>query len=276
MTIDPLAIDTGWHWLAVLCYVGAAITNTYGLIFQKERVEALGNRLVTTGLVVHGAALVWRWQASGHGPYLARYEVLSSCAWVCLFLFLVCRRLYPALRQASLVVFPASFLLIAIGLFTNPEIKRLPPTFRSIWLVFHIGFYKIALATLLIALAYSLLAIVRKRAAYPWLNRLPGAMEVDLLTYRFAGFGFVFWAIAMLAGSIWAYQSWGRFWAWDPIETWSLITWLGLGIYLHLRRFFGWHGEGAAWLYLICFVLSLVSLFGVSLLTSSIHAAYFQ
>jgi ABC-type transport system involved in cytochrome c biogenesis permease subunit len=80
----------------------------------------------------------------------------------------------------------------------------------------------------------------------------------------------------MLAGSIWAYQSWGIFWNWDPVQTWSLVTWAVFGIYLHLRRFFAWSGERAAWLFVFCFALTLVSLFLTPLFESSIHAEYFK
>ena len=149
-------------------------------------------------------------------------------------------------------------------------------TFRSIWLVIHIGLYKISLATLIIALAFSLFYLMKRRSNAPWLLRLPDLPMIDVYAYRFAGFGFIFWTIGMLAGSIWAYQSWGRFWGWDPVETWSLITWIVFGIYLHLRRFFGWQGERAAWFYLGCLVLSLLALFYTSHLNTSIHMEYFR
>ena len=114
---------------------------------------------------------------------------------------------------------------------------------------------------------------LHRRAA--WLTRLPEQDRLDLYAYRFTGFGFVFWGIAMLAGSIWAYNSWGRYWGWDPVETWSLVTWLMLGIYLHLRRFFRWSGPRAAWLLVACFAMSLFALFVASHMGSSIHAEYF-
>jgi ABC-type transport system involved in cytochrome c biogenesis permease subunit len=80
----------------------------------------------------------------------------------------------------------------------------------------------------------------------------------------------------MLTGSIWANNAWGRYWGWDPVETWSLITWLLFGAYLHARRFYGWKGRKAAWLLVICFGLALMSLFGTSLITRSIHSVYFR
>ena len=273
---NDLAILTAMHWLAVLPYVVATGANTWGIIFQKTQAERAAYRLVSVGLIVHGAALLFWWYVVGHGPYLARYEILSSMAWATMLSFLLFCKPFPAIRPASMLVFPSVLLLLGLAIFFNPAVKELPPTFRGIWLVLHVVFYMISLATIIIALALSLGYIQKRRTDYAWVERLPDLASVDMLAYRFTGFGFVFWSIAMLTGAVWAYQSWGRFWGWDPIETWSLITWGGFAIYLHLRRFFGLKGEKAAALLILCFLLSVASLFFVPLLDSSIHADYFR
>ncbi len=270
------ALYTGLSWLAVFLYVLATIANVAGVLFRKDKPEVFSYRLAIGGLLPHSIAIAYWWRIVGHGPYMAPSEVLASDAWIVMVLFLLFTRLYPRVRPASIVVFPATFLMQALGLFYNPGIRSLPPTFRGIWLIFHIGFYKIALATIIIASAFSLFFILKKRSTAQWLQRLPEPAAIDIYAYRFAGFGFIFWAIAMLAGSIWAYQSWGRFWGWDPVETWSLVTWIVFGIYLHLRRFFGWQGERASWLYLGCLVLSLLALFYTSHLNTSIHMEYLR
>ncbi|RNC69392.1 MAG: cytochrome C biogenesis protein ResC [Desulfuromonadales bacterium] len=264
------------HWVAVVIYVIATIFNVAGIMFRKERAVSIGYAIVLIGLLVHGVGLLWWWRIVGHGPYIGRFEVLSSHAWAVLALFLLSTKYLPRIKPASILVFPVTFLMIAVGLFIEPQAKLLPPTLRSVWLVLHVIFYKISLFTLLVALAFSLFFILRKRTGISWLQRLPEQEIMDILAFRFAGFSFTFWGIAMVAGSIWAYQSWGRFWGWDPVETWSLMTWISFGIYLHLRRFFGWNGERAAYLYLICFVLSVISLLFTPLIGSSIHAEYFK
>ncbi|ANA41128.1 cytochrome c biogenesis protein [Geobacter anodireducens] len=264
------------HWVAVVVYVIATIFNVSGLMFRKERAVAVSEALVLGGLLVHGIGILWWWKIVGHGPYIGRFEVLSSHAWAVLALFMTSARFFPRIKAASILVFPVTFLMIAVGLFIEPQAKMLPPTLRSVWLVLHVIFYKISLFTLLVALAFSLFYLLRKRTGISWLQRLPELEILDILSFRFAGFSFTFWGIAMVAGSIWAYQSWGRFWGWDPVETWSLMTWIAFGIYLHLRRFFGWNGERAAYLYLICFVLSVISLLFTPLIGSSIHSEYFK
>jgi len=272
-----VAIYVALNWLAVFCYVAATIANVSGVVFRKEVVERRSYYPVWLGLLVQSVAIIYWWRIVGHGPYMAPSEVLSSDAWITMVVFLVFMRFFPRIRLASVIVFPVTFLLIALAIFYNPGIRSLPPTFGSIWLVLHISFYKISLGTLVIALAFSIFFLLKNdRVPSAWMQRLPDPDSIDLYAYRFTGFGFIFWAIGMLAGSIWAYKSWGRFWGWDPVETWSLITWLMFGVYLHLRRFFRVSGRFAAFLFIFCFILSLVSLFVTSHMGSSIHAEYFQ
>lgn len=273
---NDFAFITGLHWLTVLLYVAATVSNTCEIILQQKQLERLTHRLVSAGLVVHSLALLCWWYTVGHGPYLARYEILSSMAWGTMLTFLIFCRFFPAIRPTSLLVFPSVLLLIGLGIFFNPAVKALPPTYRGIWLVLHVLFYMISLATIIIAFALSLGYIQKRRTSLAWARKLPEPAVVDMLAHRFAGFGFVFWSIAMLTGSVWAYQSWGRFWGWDPIETWSLITWGGFALYLHLRHFFGLKGEKAATLLIICCLLSIVALFFVPLVESSIHSEYFR
>ncbi|MBT1074222.1 cytochrome c biogenesis protein [Geobacter grbiciae] len=273
---SSFALVTGLHWGGVLFYVVATIMVVYGAFFQNEKAQRCGDVTVFPGLLLHGIGLLVWWRIVGHGPYIDRFEVLSAYAWLLVATYLVFAWFYPRAKSASIVVYPASVIMIAAGLFFRPEIKRLPPTFRGIWLVFHILFYYIAFSALVIAFAFSLFYLLKRRNRLKRFTSLPELPVIDLYAYRFAGFGFTFWAIGMLAGSIWAYQSWNIFWNWDPVQTWSLITWVLFGIYLHLRRFFGWQGERAAWLFVLCFALVLLSLFYTPLIESSIHAEYFK
>ena len=271
------ALVTGIHWGAVVIYVVATIMVAVGQFFDKPRLVRRGFAVSVPGLVLHGAGLVIWWRMVGHGPYIDRFEVLSSNAWILLLAFLLFSIPYPRLKSIGIVVLPATFILVALGLFFSPEMKTLPPTFRSLWLVLHIIFYKIAFSAIIIAFAFSLFYLRVRRGRLKRLAKiLPDPAGIDIYAYRFAGFGFTFWAIGMLAGSIWAYQSWGTFWNWDPVQTWSLVTWAVFGLYLHLRRFFSWHGERASWLFVVCFILTIVSLFLTPLFESSIHAEYFK
>ncbi len=274
---ESFALVTGIHWGAVVLYVLAAILVAFGQFFDKPASARRGYQVAIPGLVLHGVGLAIWWKMVGHGPYIDRFEVLSSNAWILLLAFLLFAIPFPRIKSVGIVVLPATFILVALGLFFHPEMKTLPPTFRSVWLILHIIFYKIAFSSIIIAFTFSLFyLLIRRGKLKKLLPILPDLAGIDMYAYRFAGFGFTFWAIGMLAGSIWAFQSWGTFWSWDPVQTWSLVTWAVFGMYLHLRRFFSWNGERASWLFTVCFVLTIISLFLTPLFESSIHAEYFK
>ena len=264
------------HWGAVFFYALSAVLATYGQIFRRDRIIRLAHLLPWPGVAIHTAAIGLWWNVVGHGPYIERFEVLTSNAWILVVFFLIIARFVQQVRPAGLLVFPTVVFMVALAVFLKPETKDLPPTFRSFWLILHITIYKIAFAALVIALVFSIFYLLRSRGRLASVAALSDLSVIDLRAYRFAGFGFALWASGMLAGSIWAYQSWNVFWNWDPVQTWSLITWVMFGIYLHMRRFFGMKGERAAWLFVLCFILALVSLFLTPLFESSIHAEYFK
>lgn len=265
-----------FHWAAVVLYVLSTIFFAYAVFFQKEQKLDWGIRLAMLGLVPHSVALGLRWYVSGHGPYLSQHEGFSSIVWVVVIMFLIFAYRIPKLKWLGLIMMPSSFLMMAVAFYKKPGIERLPPTFHSIWLVLHITFTKFALGAILIALGTSIFYILKeKKGESGFYKRLPALDVLDTYSYKFAGFGFVFWTITVIAGAIWANESWGRYWGWDPIETWSLITWLLFGLYLHLRRFSGWRGSKAAYLMIICFLFSLLTLFVVPFVMTTIHSEFF-
>ena len=275
MTEILLSADPLLHLLGAVAYAVAFVLLILQVVLAK-RSEAAVVWSGAVGLVLHVAGIVARWAGVGHGPFVSKYENLSSYAVVtgALALYLLVRR--SSLRQVGLVLYPAAFLLLGLGLYSGPVIENLPPTFTGIWLVLHVCFYFLAFGTALTALGASVLLMAENRVTGAMADRLPDREELDRLSYRYAGLAFSFWGIGMLTGAIWAFNAWGRYWAWDPVETWSLVTWLVFGIYLHLRRFFGWEGRRAAWLMVLSFAFALMSLFGTTLLENSLHSVYFR
>jgi cytochrome c-type biogenesis protein CcsB len=104
------------------------------------------------------------------------------------------------------------------------------------------------------------------------LERVPRAEALDTLAHRTMMFGFPIWTFAIIAGAIWADSAWGRYWGWDPKETWSFITWVGYAGYLHARATAGWRGKKAAIVSLIAFACLLFNFFGINYLVSGLHS----
>jgi cytochrome c-type biogenesis protein CcsB len=265
------------HWLALFFYVAAAICFIQGVIFQKDKSLFWGTMIILSGLLPHALALLLRWAYVYHGPYMTKYEVLSSNAWILSALFVFFAYRFPETRFAGMFVAPFSFFLTALALFSSTIIRRVPPSFKSPWLIAHILFTKLAVASFVIAIAFMIFSVMKnKRSKMQFLTRLPDNEVLDEYIYKFTAFGFCFWTITIAAGAIWAHESWGRYWGWDPVEIWSLITWLLLGGYLHLRLFFGWKGQKGMAVLALCYFVSLLTVFFLPFLVNSLHSEYFR
>jgi len=275
--MNLFALESILHWVSVGLYILATILFAHALLWNHPTRVRWALWLTAVGLVPHSAALLTRWIEVGHGPYMLKYEVLSSNAWIAIVMLLVATWRKPSWSWLALVALPASILMVGLGLLTSPEARNLPPTLRSIWLVFHVFFNKLAVGAFLLSFASAVVLLRRLRGASSrFLDRLPPADVLDAYTVRFVGFGFIFWSTTIVMGAIWANQSWGRYWGWDPIETWSLVTWLCYGTLLHLRLFYRLNPKATAWLTVACFGLSILTVFILPFLIPSMHAAYFQ
>lgn len=101
---------------------------------------------------------------------------------------------------------------------------------------------------------------------------LPPSAVLDRMAYRTISFAFPIWTFAIICGAIWAQEAWGRYWGWDPKETWSFITWTIYAGYLHARATSGWKGRRAAVIALIGFASLLVTYYAVNLFIVGLHS----
>lgn len=274
--MSPFAFEMSLHWVAVALYIGGTVLFATTSLFERPAKTHWAVWVTAVGLLPHSVALLVRWNVVGHGPYMMKYEVLSSNAWIAIVLMLVFVWRKPNWAPLALVVIPVSILMMGFGLFSNPEARDLPPSLRSIWLVFHVLFNKLAVGAFLLSFA-SAVVLLRKisGASGRLLDRLPSADVMEAYTFRLIGFGFIFWSTTIVAGAIWANQSWGRYWGWDPIETWSLVTWLCYGILIHARLFFRLKPAVTAWGTVACFVVAVLTVLIFPFLIPSLHSAYF-
>jgi cytochrome c-type biogenesis protein CcsB len=109
-------------------------------------------------------------------------------------------------------------------------------------------------------------------SSLPRRGGLPAAATLDRLAYRLIAFGFPVWTFGVICGAIWAQDAWGRYWGWDPKETWSFITWVIFAGYLHARATSGWRGTRAAVIALVGFVSLLVTYYAVNLWIAGLHS----
>ena len=233
---------------------------------------------LATGLLLVGVVLRAFW--AGRVPWGNMYEFSITGALFVLILFLALSVKHDLRWLGIFVVIP---VLLWLGLAVTvlyTEAAQLVPALQSYWLVIHVSAAIISFGAFTVAAVTGALALVRrfkeKRASGApvtgWAARLPSGERLETLTYRIIAFSFPIWTFVVVAGAIWAEHAWGRYWGWDPKETWAFITWVVYAAYLHARSTAGWGGTKSTWISLLGYSCFLFNYFGVNLFLNSIHS----
>lgn len=156
-------------------------------------------------------------------------------------------------------------------------VAPLVPALHSAWFLIHIVAAAISGAAFNVGGVMSILYLIKRRAedrgaVRGYLERLPSSRKIDLIAYRFLAFAFPLWTFTVVAGAIWAEYAWGRYWGWDPKETWALVTWVIYAGYLHARSTAGWRGTRAAVIAIIGLASFWFNFIGINLLVSGLHS----
>ena len=156
-------------------------------------------------------------------------------------------------------------------------VAPLVPALHSVWFLIHIVAAAISGAAFNVGGLMSILFLIKKRAedrgSVPgYLEQLPSSRKIDLIAYRFLAFAFPLWTFTVVAGAIWAEYAWGRYWGWDPKETWALVTWVIYAGYLHARSTAGWRGTRAAVIAIVGVASFWFNFIGINLLVSGLHS----
>ena len=265
-------------WAAVTGYVISTALFVLGVSLERDLLVRLGVWAAGAGLSLHFAALAVRWVRIGHGPMRGYYEMMSSLCFLAILMFLGLVWRYPKTAPVGIVIMPVSMLLVAAAMMAPKGGLEITSTLASYWLVIHVIFAKLGAGTLMISFALAGAYLLRARGVKgPWgrsLDRLPSQEIVDHLSSRFVFAGFIFWGVMIASGAIWANEAWGRYWSWDPIETWSLVAWLVYAVYLHLRLTMGWSGKRISWVAIIALPVILFCLAGIPIVYDTVHSGY--
>ena len=233
--------------------------------------------LTVLAFLLHLAGLVTRGIAAGRAPWGNMYEFALTATLAATAVLLVGLRTWRV-RAVGAVVVPVVLLLLGLGvtvLYTDAE--QLVPALRSYWLWIHVTAATIAAGGFLLGGAFTVLHLLRDRAVAKgrpagWLRTLPPAATLERLAYRAHVFAFPVFTFAVMAGAIWAENAWGRYWGWDPKETWSFITWVCYAASLHARSTPGWRGRGSDTFALLGFAALMFNLFGVNIWITGLHS----
>ncbi|MGD9832667.1 MAG: cytochrome c biogenesis protein [Piscinibacter sp.] len=260
--------------LAAYALVGALALPATGAGVQPAagRVQRYAGFALATALALHTLALGLRWSALGHGPFTTMHEILSSSLWSLALIFALAWWRVAELRAALPVVLPVWAVLAAWLLMADARAGHLPPTYATPLLYLHAVVGKLYLGLLLVAAVVGLVPALRRTA---WgVRRFAKGVDdrrLDELAHRFAAYALVADTLMLIVGAVWAQDAWGRYWAWDPLESWAFASWLALVAALHARAtlrpppaHFGLWLAGS-------FALAFLTFFGVPFISTAPH-----
>lgn len=263
--------ELAWLWAAFAAYVAAGVAAFRAAARGRVPGRAVA-ALLAGGLALHAVAIGLRWARLGHGPFITMFEVLSSNIWSLTLVYALAYWRVGAVRPAAAFVLPVLFVMMGWLAASAPVDGHLPPTYRTVWLWVHVGLGKVFLGAVLVAVGLS--GVVLARALQPARGRfatLPDSTRLERLAFRFMVVGFLFETLMLIAGAIWAQDAWGRYWAWDPLETWAFATWLSLAFYIHLRATRPLPPPAAALAIVGVFALAFLTFFGVPFVSTAPH-----
>ena len=233
-----------------------------------KRISFPFTAIIIVVFVAHGVGLGLRWYISGHAPWSNGYEAVIFIAWSTVLAGLLFLKKNP-------VVLAATALLAAMMLFVtelnllDPEITPLQPVLKSYWLMIHVAIITSSYGFLGISAILGLLNLVlyytknsrNKKRLQMNINEITSVSEMSMII------GLFMLTIGTFLGGVWANESWGRYWGWDPKETWALVSVLTYAIILHLRFIPGLGGK---------FVFNVVSFWGYSAILFTFFGVNFK
>lgn len=287
-----LGIELKLFWLTAFLYGICFIIGIAYLISSKHSI----GRALTSGLritvIIHTLLILFRTLEGMRPPFQTLYETLSWFAWSANATYLYCQSRWRAIHLPGFLVAGIAGAACIYSLLTrSPEIAPIPPALQSPWYEAHVIAAFLSYAVFVVSFSVEACYLMFKAGdenviARPdisgrsnlkgeiprsaWNDKLEtwsfGYMDENFhrWTHRLVLFGFPFLTFAVFSGAAWANDAWGRYWSWDPKETWSLITWTVYALYLHIKTIGKWRGLPASILNILGFVCMIMTFLGVN------------
>ena len=307
MTDTPLSLTL--FGVAVGLYVAALVAFVLYIPFRRRRIADSAVALVALGWPFHLASILTRAFESGHWPLGNIYEYSTGISFVVATVFLVISlRAGQRLIGVPAMILTVGLMAVAYMLYVPPG--NLVPALHSYWLTIHVTSMATASGLLVFSSFFAMFFLARRWAdgyvlasahggvpatvtaggggaavltrggggggpaasLATSLRHLPAAATLDRWSFRFVMIGFPVWTFGVMMGAVWGEHAWGRYWGWDPKETFSFIVWVVFAIYLHARVTYGWRETRAALITVIGLVAIFADLYAVNLWIAGLHS----
>ena len=237
--------------------------------------------LTVVGLLTHVTAVASRGFAEHRVPWGNMYEFVTAITCVAVMAFLIVLARYRIYSIGLFVMTPIVVILGLAATLLYTAAGPVVPALQSYWIAIHVTSMVIAIGGYLVAAVLTVLFLLADGIWVPGplqpavgalMTHLPSRETLDRVSYRVVIFAFPIWTWGIIAGAIWADQAWGRYWGWDPVETWAFITWVVYACFLHARATAGWRGKRAAYIQILGFSCLLFNVLVVQTFVTGLHS----
>ena len=251
--------EAGTFLLTIGLYLLASVIYVF---LPADLAKSLGRKVAWAAVGCHAASLALRtaqtWQLEKRLPLSNQFELLSLAVFFLALSYIIISRQHVYEFLATFVM-PISTAALVYAAYLPREVRVLSEALQTYRRVIHVSSAVVAYATLLLAAAVGMMILVQSR-------RNPNEVQLkalDGLSYKLSTIGFLCLTILLITGVLWAKVAWGRYWGWDPKETWALMTWFVYAVLLFGRRYSQWQGRLAAWVVLLGFASVTMTVVGV-------------
>jgi cytochrome c-type biogenesis protein CcsB len=272
---------------ANLLLIGSTVLYVSHLKFTSEAVGRWASSLAALGALTSIIALSWRWfetyylHSLGHLPLSSMYDMMTLFSAVTVVIYLVMERVYHT-RSAGAFVMLIVFASVLFEIWLAAHDYSIPGSrvrvLKSYWMYAHVLGNFIGYGAFAVAAAMGGAYLLKDRAdargqrsgfaTYP----LSELTRIDTLMHKAILLGFPVFTVATVLGSIWAYEAWGRYWAWDPKETWALLVWLTYAPYFYFCHVREWSSRRMAWWAIAGFAITVFCFLGTRAFSPGLHA----
>jgi cytochrome c-type biogenesis protein CcsB len=241
--------------------------------------------LTVLGALIHLGSIALRGAAVDRVPWGNMYEFSMVVGLIAVVAWLAVLWRMPTLRYLGLfVLIPVVLVMFLAGNVLYAKAQPLVPALQSYWLAIHVSAAASGEGMLMTSAVLAILYLIKVRydartragraVRFPVSigERLPAAASLDKASYRIVAFAFPIYTFGVICGAIWAEAAWGRYWGWDPKETWAFIAWVIYAAYLHARATAGWKGRNAAYINVVGFAAMTFNFFVINIFVAGLHS----